>query len=118
MSVSALILTLDEEINIAACLDSLSWCDDVVVLDSLSSDRTRAIAEERGVRVITRAFDNWSAHQNWAVTNIEFRHPWVLYLDADERCTEELRDDVLRSARPDAPEAAFRIRRKDFFMGT
>ena len=117
MSVSALILTLNEEINIAACLDSLSWCDDVVVFDSLSSDRTRAIAEERGVRVVTRAFDNWSAHQNWAVTNIEFRHPWVLYLDADERCPTELRDDVLRHARNDAPEAAFRVRRKDFFMG-
>jgi glycosyltransferase involved in cell wall biosynthesis len=117
MSVSALILTLNEEINIAACLDSLSWCDDVVVLDSLSSDRTRAIAEERGVRVVTRAFDNWSAHQNWAVTNIEFRHSWVLYLDADERCPPDLRDDVLRHARPDAPEAAFRVRRKDFFMG-
>ena len=117
MSVSVLILTLNEEINIAACLESLSWCDDVVVLDSLSTDRTRAIAEEHGARVVTRAFDNWSAHQNWAVTHIEFRHPWVLYLDADERCLPDLRDDVLAHARATAPEAAFRIRRKDFFMG-
>lgn len=117
VSVSALILTLNEEINISECLDSLSWCDDVVVFDSLSTDRTRTIAEERGARVVTRAFDNWSAHQNWAVTNIEFRHPWVLYIDADERCAPELRDDVLHRARHDSPEAAFRIRRKDFFMG-
>ncbi len=117
MSVSALILTLDEEINIAACLESLSWCDDVVVLDSRSTDRTCAIAAEHGARVVTRAFDNWSAHQNWAVTHIEFRHPWVLYLDADERCLPELRDDVLRHAIESAPEAAFRVRRKDFFMG-
>jgi glycosyltransferase involved in cell wall biosynthesis len=117
VSVSVLILTLNEELNIAACLDCLSWCDDVVVLDSLSSDRTREIAAGRGARVVSRAFDNWSAHQNWAMTNIEFRHPWVLYLDADERCLPELRDDVLRHARADAPEAAFRARRKDFFMG-
>jgi glycosyltransferase involved in cell wall biosynthesis len=117
VSVSVLILTLNEETNIAACLESLSWCDDVVVFDSLSTDRTRAIAEERGARVVTRVFDNWSAHQNWAVTHIEFRYPWVLYLDADERCQPELRDDVLHRAREDAPEAAFRIRRKDFFMG-
>lgn len=117
MSVSVLVLTLNEEINIAACLESLSWCDDVVVFDSLSTDRTQALAVERGARVVTRAFDNWSAHQNWAVTNIEFRHPWVLYLDADERCPEDLRDDVLRHARADTPQAAFRIRRKDFFMG-
>lgn len=116
MSVSVLILTLNEEINISACLESLSWCDDVVVLDSLSTDRTCSIAAELGARIVTRAFDNWSAHQNWAVSHIEFRYPWVLYLDADERCPTELRDEVLkRVAR--APESAFRIRRKDFFMG-
>jgi glycosyltransferase involved in cell wall biosynthesis len=117
VSVSVLILTLNEEINIGACLDSLSWCDDVVVFDSLSTDRTCEIATERGARVVKRPFDNWSAHQNWAVTNIEFRHPWVLYLDADERCLPELRAEVLSRATADAAEAAFRIRRKDFFMG-
>jgi glycosyltransferase involved in cell wall biosynthesis len=117
VTVSVLVLTLNEEINIGACLESLAWCDDIVVLDSLSTDRTRAIATEHGARVVERAFDNWSAHQNWAVSNIEFRHPWVLYLDADERCDTELRDEVLRCARPEAPEAAFRVRRKDFFMG-
>ena len=117
MPVSVLILTLNEEINIEQCLDSLSWCDDVVVLDSLSTDRTVALAEERGARVVKRPFDNWSAHQNWAVTNIDFRHPWVLYLDADERCADDLRDEVLERARSGATEAAFRVRRKDFFMG-
>jgi glycosyltransferase involved in cell wall biosynthesis len=117
VSVSVLILTLNEEINLGDCLESLSWCDDVVVLDSGSTDRTRAIAAEWGTRVITRPFDNWSAHQNWAVTQIEFRHPWVLYFDADERCPPELRDDVLKHAVPRAPESAFRMRRKDYYMG-
>jgi glycosyltransferase involved in cell wall biosynthesis len=115
--VSVLILTLDEEINIEACLDSLAWCNDIVVLDSFSSDRTRELAAARGARIVTRKFDNWSAHQNWAVSHIDFHHPWVLYLDADERCAADLRDEVMRCARPDAPESAFRIRRKDFFMG-
>ena len=117
MSVSVLILTLNEESNLEACLDALAWCDDVVVYDSMSTDRTVAIAEQRGCRVVRRAFDNWSAHQNWGVTHIDFRHPWVLYVDADERCTDELRQEILRVARADAPEAAFRLRRKDFFMG-
>jgi glycosyltransferase involved in cell wall biosynthesis len=117
VSVSVLILTLNEEINLGACLDSLSWCDDIVVLDSMSTDRTRAIAEELGARVVTRAFDNWSAHQNWAVANIEFRYPWVLYLDADERCPTDLRDEVLRCTRQRGTQAAFRMRRKDYFMG-
>lgn len=67
--------------------------------------------------MMTRPFDNWSAHQNWAVRHIEFRHPWVLYLDADERCPPDLREEILQRALPDAPEAAFRVRRKDFFMG-
>jgi glycosyltransferase involved in cell wall biosynthesis len=117
VSVSVLILTLNEEINIGDCLESLSWCDDVVVLDSMSTDRTREIAEQAGARVFVRAFDNWSAHQNWAVNHIDFRHPWVLYLDADERCAADLRDEVRLRSRPGAPEAAFRMRRKDFFMG-
>lgn len=116
-SVSALILTLDEEINIGACLESLAWCDDIVVLDSGSTDRTREMAQAQGARVLTRAFDNWSAHQNWAVSHIEFRHPWVLYLDADERCPGQLREEILGRAQPQSPQAAFRVRRKDFFMG-
>jgi glycosyltransferase involved in cell wall biosynthesis len=117
VTVSVLILTLNEETNINECLDSLSWSDDIVVLDSLSTDGTARIATERGARVVVRPFDNWSAHQNWAVKNIEFRHPWVLYLDADERCPLELRDEVLTRARSEAPESAFRVRRKDYFMG-
>jgi glycosyltransferase involved in cell wall biosynthesis len=117
VSVSALVLTLNEEVNIGQCLESLAWCDDIVVLDSLSTDATQAIAARPGVRVITRPFDNWSAHQNWAVRSVEFHHPWVLYLDADERCLPELRDEVLQRATSDAVESAFRVRRKDFLMG-
>src|SRR5271155_5552119 len=117
MSVSVLILTLNEEINIGACLDGVAWCDDVVVLDSLSTDETRRIATQQGARVVERKFDNWSSHQNWAVTNIAFRNPWVLYLDADERCQADLRDEILRRATSDASESAFRMRRKDHYMG-
>ena len=117
MNISVLILTLNEEINIAACLDTLSWSDDIVVLDSVSQDATTRLASARGARVLQRPFDNWAAHQNWAVRTIEFRYPWVLYLDADERCSPELRDEVLARAVPGAPESAFRVRRKDFYMG-
>jgi len=117
VSVSILVLTLNEEINLGPCLESLAWCPDIVVLDSLSTDRTTAIAQEHGVRVVSRAFDNWAAHQNWAVRHIEFKHPWVLYVDADERCGSDLRDEVALRAHADAPEAAFRMRRKDYFMG-
>jgi glycosyltransferase involved in cell wall biosynthesis len=117
VSVSILVLTLNEETNLRDCLASLAWSDDVVVFDSFSTDATCVIANEAGARVVQRKFDNWSAHQNWAVNNIAFKYPWVLYMDADERCARELRDEVIAAARADAPEAAFRIRRKDYFMG-
>lgn len=117
MRVSILILTLNEETNLRDCLASLAWSDDVVVFDSFSTDQTCAIATACGARLVQRKFDNWSAHQNWAVSNIPFKHPWVLYMDADERCTPELRDEVLAAATAESSYGAFRIRRKDYFMG-
>jgi glycosyltransferase involved in cell wall biosynthesis len=116
--VSVLILTLNEEVNLPRCLDSLAWSDDIVVLDSHSSDRTVEIAQSRNCRVIQRRFDNWSAHQNWAVENISFKHPWVFYIDADEVVTHELATEIdLVTADPGRPEVAFRVLRKDTFMG-
>ncbi len=88
-----------------------------MVFDSFSTDATCSIAAAAGARVIQRKFDNWSAHQNWAVSNIPFKQPWVLYLDADERCSQELRDEVMAAAAAGQAPAAYRIRRKDYFMG-
>jgi glycosyltransferase involved in cell wall biosynthesis len=116
--VSCLILTKDEEINLEACLESLSFCDDIVVYDSYSTDATLAIANAHPcVRLIQRKFDNWSSHQNWGVENIEFKHPWVLYIDADERVSPDLAAEIQRVAHSDSPNSAFRMRRKDMFMG-
>lgn len=118
MSISVLILTLDEESNLPRCLKSVAWSDDIVVLDSFSTDRTVEIAEAAGARVIRRRFDNWSTHQNWAVRNIGFRHPWVYCSDADEVVTPQLRDEVLAVVTDSSRrEVAYRIRRKDMFMG-
>lgn len=119
MSVSILILTLNEEVNLRGCLESVKWSDDIVVLDSFSTDGTRAIAEQYGARFVQRAFDNWSAHSNWALRNIEFKHPWVFYIDADERMGSELQAEVLRlseQADPDGP-VAYRVRYRNIFMG-
>src|SRR5262245_33410121 len=80
---SVLVLTKDEEVNIRACLESLRFSDDIVVLDSHSTDRTCEIAREfPNVRVVQRKFDTWSKHSNWALENIRFKHPWVYYSDA------------------------------------
>jgi glycosyltransferase involved in cell wall biosynthesis len=116
--ISILILTLNEQENLRACLESVKWCDDVVVLDSFSTDKTLAIAKAAGARIVQRKFDNWSAHQNWALENIPFRHPWVYYSDADEIVTPELRDELLAiAANPNETNVAYRLRYKNFFMG-
>ncbi|MDB6078980.1 MAG: glycosyl transferase family 2 [Akkermansiaceae bacterium] len=115
MSVSVLILTKNEEQDLPGCLESVAWCDDVHLYDSHSTDRTVEIAEGFGAKVTARPFDNWSAHQNWGLANIRFKYPWVLYIDADERVSEGLKNSAIAAAKADAPESAFRLRRRDFF---
>ena len=117
-SVSIFILTLNEASNIEACLDSVSFADDVVVLDSFSTDDTVALVEAKGARVVQRKFDNWAAHQNWAMANIDFKHKWVFYLDADERMTPELQADILAIANnPDEARRGYFCGRTNYFMG-
>jgi glycosyltransferase involved in cell wall biosynthesis len=113
--ISVLILTRNEEQDLPGCLDSVSWSDDVHVLDSLSTDQTAQIARKAGARVTERKFDNWAAHQNWALKHIPFKHPWVLYVDADERVSEPLRRSIEASLRLDSDFSAYRIRRRDFY---
>jgi glycosyltransferase involved in cell wall biosynthesis len=117
-SVSILILTLNEETNLAECIDSCAWSDDIVVFDSLSQDRSREIALAKGARVVERAFDNYAAQRNAALTTVQYKHPWVLMVDADERVPEDLAAEISAEvAAADRSVAMFRIRRKDFFLG-
>jgi glycosyltransferase involved in cell wall biosynthesis len=119
MTVSVLILTLNEEVNIEACLASARWSDDIVVLDSGSTDRTVELATTAGARVVTRPFDNYAAQRNFGLQQIPWRNPWVLMLDADEVVSPELaRELAARVASAPASLCLLRFRRKDFFFGT
>ena len=119
MSISVLILTYNEEINLPACLASVVWCDDVVVFDSCSSDRTVEIARSAGARVFQRCFDDYGSQRDAARTSVDYKYPWVLALDADERVDDELREEILKLAASSAEShAAYRLRRKDHFMGS
>jgi glycosyltransferase involved in cell wall biosynthesis len=115
--ISVLILTLNEERNLPACLESVKWSDDVVVFDSFSTDRTVEIARAAGARVIQRKFDNERDHRI-ASLQVEFRHPWVYNPDADELTPPELHAEMLRLVNdPARKEAAYRVRFKNMFMG-
>jgi glycosyltransferase involved in cell wall biosynthesis len=125
-NISVLILTKNEERDLPGCLDSVSWCDDVHVLDSGSADGTCDIASRFGASVVTRTYadsakifgGDESAHRNWSLRSTAFRYPWVLLLDADERVTDELRAALLEAVNSPGSNVAFRIRRRDFLGKT
>ncbi|WP_299247271.1 glycosyltransferase family 2 protein [uncultured Cytophaga sp.] len=112
--VSVLILTKNEEQDLPGCLQSVSWCTDVWVYDSFSTDQTLEIAKAAGAKIIQRTFDNWSAHQNWGLANIPFENKWVLYIDADERVSESLQIQLQQMAFDEAEVVAYEIQRRDF----
>lgn len=117
--ISVLILTKNEEHDLAGCLDSVAWSDDVHVFDSLSEDATVAIARSRGAKVRQRPFDNYAAQRNAALHGLKFRHPWVLILDADERIPDALQKEMAQTTSIASDDvAAYRIRRRDFLDGT
>lgn len=96
MKVSVLVLTYNEEENLPRCLEALTWCDDLVVLDSGSTDRTVEIARLFGSRVLSRPFDTFAEQRNFGLSAGDFRHEWVLHLDADEVVTDEFRSALDR----------------------
>jgi glycosyltransferase involved in cell wall biosynthesis len=118
VSLSVLILTLNEEANLAECLASVGECDDIVVLDSFSDDKTVEIAQSGGARVIQRRFDNYAAQRNAGLNGVHYKHPWLLMLDADERITPELWKEM-KTAVETAGAAVnlFHVRRKDHWFG-
>ncbi|MCW5924863.1 MAG: glycosyltransferase family 2 protein [Saprospiraceae bacterium] len=96
MQISAVVITLNEARNIGRCLDSLAGvADEVVVVDSFSTDETQAICESKGARVVQHAFEGYGQQKNWG--NAQASHPYILSLDADEALSEALRTSILRA---------------------
>ncbi len=115
--ISALIIARDEESNIGPCLDSLRGLADeaVVVVDSASSDRTEAIARERGARVWVREWQGFSATKQWGLR--QAKGDWVLWLDADERMTPELSSAIQEEIGKEVNFSALAFPRQAFFLG-
>lgn len=116
--VSALIPMLNEELNIAACVESLAFCDEVWVVDSHSKDRSVQIAESLGAKVVQ--FDyvrGGPKKKNWALANVPFSHEWVLIVDCDERIPPPLQEEIARVvAQPDG-KVGFYLNRRVVFLG-
>lgn len=119
MPLSVTIITLNEEANIAQAIQSVAWADEIVVVDSGSSDRTCEIAREQGARVLVNPWSGYGQQKNFA--QAQARHPWVLNIDADERVSanlaEEIRHAIARSDSGASGAVGFSFPRKTYYLG-
>jgi len=117
-NLTVVILTLNEEPNVAQALASVcGWAKRVVVLDSFSTDRTIEVARRHDCKVFQHAFVNYAAQRNHALQNLGINTEWVLFLDADERVTRELRDEITRILASRPEENGFHVRYRLIWMG-
>lgn len=117
MTICAIVLTHNSAKSLEECLASLTFCDEVLVVDDASTDGTRKIASEKGARVVEHELANdFAAQRNWAMQQTS--HNWVLFVDSDERVSDSLRVELTKLKQRDPSYVSgFRIPRRDFFLG-
>lgn len=117
-SLGVLVITKNEELNLAPALRSVSWADEIKVIDSESTDRTREIAEAAGAEVTVRPFTDYSDQRNFALDELKWSSDWILVLDADERVTPTLRRSIEEVLASDSvASAGFEIDRDVVWQG-
>lgn len=116
---SAFIMTRNEELNLEACLGSLSpWCSDIHLIDSFSTDGTLDIARRYGAHIHQHRFEGHTKQRTWALRNVPFANEWVFALDADHRVMPELRDELIALfAEPPQGVNGFFVNRRQIFRG-
>jgi glycosyltransferase involved in cell wall biosynthesis len=115
MKISAAIITLNEESNIKAACESVAWADEIVVVDSGSTDATRDVAEACGARVITNPWPGFGAQKQFAVE--QAKHEWIFSLDADERVSDELKKSIEALRQKTGHADGYEIARRTFYQG-
>ena len=113
--ISAYILSYNEAEKIEAAISSVLWADEVVVVDSFSTDRTAQIARSLGARVVDVRFKGFGDLRNRAIEACDF--DWIFSLDADERCTEAVRDEILALLAGSPPHEIYMVPRRSYMMG-
>lgn len=114
--ISAIVTTFNEEANIAGCIESLLWCDEILVVDSFSTDRTPEIVTAfEGVDFRQRTYFGSASQKNWAMDQV--RNEWILIFDADERCTPALREEIDALLASGPEHNGYTINRRAYFLG-
>ncbi len=116
-TITAIIITKNEEEMIADCLDSIGFCNEILVIDSGSTDRTVDISQRMGARVMSVLTDNFSKIRNFGLEKA--RKDWVLYIDADERVSPELARSIQEKIQKSRTQefSAYKLHRKNFYLG-
>jgi hypothetical protein len=114
VTLKSVIITKNEARNIAACVESLAWSDEVVVVDDHSTDGTAALARETGARVIPHRFENFAQQRNAALNLVEA--DWIFFVDADERATPALGEEIRRVVMT-RPEVGWWVPRHNYIFG-
>lgn len=115
--ISIYILTYNEEIDIAACIESAMLSDDVIVVDSVSSDRTIEIANRYPVRIVQHKFESHGQQRTWMLQSVPAKHDWVYILEADERMTPELFQECLQATQSQE-YIGYYVAERVMFMGS
>lgn len=119
LPISVIILTYNEEKNIEECLKSVyDWVDEIFIVDSYSTDGTLEIAKKYTDKIYQHPFENYAKQFNWALKNLPLKNEWIMRLDADERVTPELKEELLKKL-PELQEdiTGLYVKRRVYFMG-
>lgn len=114
-NISAIIITKNEEKNISACLERLMWCDEIIVLDCGSIDRTVETAKQFTKNVYVEPWQGYAKQKNSAIKKASGK--WILWIDADERISKEAENEIKHIVSSSPKHTAFRIPRRFFFLG-
>src|SRR5438105_12638273 len=112
---SVALVTRNEEERLRACLESVAWADEIVVIDAESTDKTAALAREFTDRVWVRPWPGFAAQKNFALDQVTGH--WILSLDADERVTPDLAQRIRRVLVDDGPADGYSVPRRNLFWG-
>ncbi len=119
MLLSIIILTRDEQANLPTCLESIQSIEaQIYIVDSGSGDRTVEIAREKGCQVFVHPWESHAQQFNWALENLPISTPWTMRLDADERLTSDLAEEIKQTLKSTPEEiTAYQVKRRVYFMG-
>jgi len=115
MKISGVVIAKNAEAIIEDCLSSLKFCDEIIVVDNGSTDRTIEIARRNEAKIVSEKSDDFSGIRNTGLDKASA--DWVLYVDSDERVTDDLAKEILAKLKSPGEYAAFRLKRKNYYLG-